>query len=108
MSDLLLELYIEEIPARMQQAAEDGYKEIFIKHFADANISYESLETHVGPRRLTLYVSGIMPIIAGQEVEVRGPKTNAPAMAIEGFCKSQNITRAQLSLQTIKDQEYYI
>ncbi len=108
MSDLLLELYIEEIPARMQQHAEAGYKEIFIKHFADANISYDSLETHVGPRRLTLYVSGIIPVIAGQEVELRGPKTNAPEMAIEGFCKSQNITRTQLSLQTIKDQEYYI
>lgn len=108
MSDLLLELYIEEIPAMMQKHAETGYKEIFIKHFADANIKYESLEVHVGPRRLTLYVSGIVPIILGQETEVRGPKTNAPEMAIEGFCKSQNVIRTQLSLQTIKDQEYYI
>lgn len=108
MSDLILELYIEEIPAMMQKNAEKSYKEIFTKHFAASGINYESLETFVGSRRFVLYVSGIATIIAGKEIESRGPKVGAPASAIEGFCRAQNITKDQLVVQAIKDQEYYI
>jgi glycyl-tRNA synthetase beta chain len=108
MTYLLLELYTEEIPAMMQQNAEHGYTEIFRKYLQESNITYSKLETFIGPRRITVHIEGIDPVIGSKVVELKGPKINAPDAAILGFCGSNNITKNDLTIKTIKGQECYV
>ena len=108
MSELLLELFSEEIPAMMQQKAAAGYEEIFAKYFQEQTISFASIKVYVGPRRLTLHVTGIASYILPSKKEIKGPKTSAPENAIEGFCNSNGISKDLLSCQEIKGVEYFV
>lgn len=104
MAELLLELYVEEIPALMQKGAEEGYRDIYTKALKEADISYESLNVYIGPRRIALHVEGLPDKLDAKAIEVKGPKTSAPDQALEGFCRSNSITKDQL---TEKDGCYY-
>jgi len=108
MSELLLELFSEEIPAMMQQKAAAGYEEIFAKYLGEQTISFASIKSYVGPRRLTIHVTGIAAYISASKKEVKGPKTSAPENAIEGFCHSNGISKDLLSRQEIKGVEYFV
>lgn len=105
MSELLLELYIEEIPALMQKNAQMGYKEIYSKALED--IPYDRLNTYIGARRIALHISGLPKEVAGQNIEVKGPKTSAPKGAIEGFCRANNTSIDNLTIKELKDEKYY-
>jgi len=96
MADFLLELFSEEIPARMQPAAAAQLKERFEALLNDAGLKADSIETHVTPRRLALLAHGLPPASEATEEERRGPKFDAPVQAIEGFLKSTGLTRDQL------------
>ena len=108
MSELLLELFSEEIPAMMQQKAAAEYEEIFAKYFQEQTISFASIKVYVGPRRLTLHVTGMASYILPSKKEIKGPKTSAPEDAIEGFCNSNGISKDLLSRQEIKGVEYFV
>ena len=108
MSELLLELFSEEIPATMQQKAAVAYEEIFAKYFQEQTISFASIKSYVGPRRLTIQVTGIAAYISASKKEVKGPKTSAPENAIYGFCHSNGISKDLLSRQEIKGVEYFV
>ena len=108
MSELLLELFSEEIPATMQQKAAVAYEEIFAKYFQEQTISFASIKSYVGPRRLTIHVTGIAAYISASKKEVKGPKTSAPENAIHGFCHSNGISKDLLSRQEIKGVEYFV
>ncbi len=108
MSELLLELFSEEIPATMQQKAALRYEEIFAKYFAEQTISFASIKAYVGPRRLTIHVSGIASYSAAGKKEIKGPKISAPENAIQGFCHSNGISKDELTRQEIKGVEYFI
>ena len=107
MSELLLELFSEEIPAMMQGRAASAYKEIFTKYFASLNIGFKDIEIHVGPRRLCIYVNGLPSVIPSSINEMKGPKTSAPEKAIEGFCRSNNISKDDLEIKEIKGADFY-
>ena len=108
MPELLIEIYTEEIPALMQKNAEAGYTEIFKKKFEESDIKYSSIEAHVGPRRIALYVNNIESLIPTTQKIVRGPKVDAPDAAIAGFCKANNTDAKCLTISTVGDQEYYV
>ncbi|PCJ29826.1 MAG: glycine--tRNA ligase subunit beta [Rickettsiales bacterium] len=108
MSELLLELFSEEIPAMMQKKASSGYKEIFSKYFAANEIAFDEIDVYAGPRRITIHIQGVADILPACEKELKGPKISAPQQAIEGFCRSNNITPDELSVQEIKGQQFYI
>lgn len=107
MSDLILELYSEEIPAFMQIPAQKSYHDIFTESFAKNDIKYKALNIYVSSRRIAVHIEGIDYTIAEKTLEIRGPKIDAPIPAIEGFCKSNNITKDDLTTAIVKDQEYY-
>jgi glycyl-tRNA synthetase beta chain len=108
MSEILLEIFSEEIPARMQQKALQDLRNIVIAHFTKQHIQYESLETFVTPRRLVLHVSGGRYSDAANENEFkRGPKLGAKEIAIEGFLKSSGVKKDDLQIQEVNGQEYY-
>ncbi|MDP6689825.1 MAG: glycine--tRNA ligase subunit beta, partial [Alphaproteobacteria bacterium] len=74
MADLLLELYGEEIPARMQARAADDLKRLVRAGLESAELPIEAVEAHVTPRRLILHITGLPLAQADVREEKRGPK----------------------------------
>ena len=107
MSELLLELFSEEIPAMIQSKAASAYKEIFAKYFASLAIKFQDIEVHVGPRRVCIYANGLPSIIPSSINEIKGPKTSAPDMAVEGFCRSNGISKEKLEIRKINGTDFY-
>ena len=88
MPELLLEILSEEIPARMQSKAADDFKRIASKGLNEVGLEFSSAESYVTPRRLALVVYGL-PVQKSDVMEERkGPRTDAPAQAIDGFKRS--------------------
>lgn len=106
MSELLLELFSEEIPAFMQKNAEEEYLNIFTKIFEENEI-FAKLQVFSGPRRITLYATHLPKVTLPKEIEIKGPSTEAPEAAINGFCKAHNVSKLELSTKLINNQLYY-
>ncbi len=104
MPDLLLELFSEEIPARMQAQAARDLERMARERLATADLPFRTLRSFVGPRRLTLAVDGLPDAQADRAEERRGPRANAPDKAVEGFLRSTGLTRDQL---TERDGQLY-
>ena len=91
MPDLLLELFSEEIPARMQQKAAEDLKRIVTERLVDAGLGYEGARAFVTPRRLALAVEGLPARQPDLHEEKRGPRVGAPETAIAGFLKNAGL-----------------
>jgi glycyl-tRNA synthetase beta chain len=91
MPDLLLELFSEEIPARMQAKAADDLKKLVTNRLVDAGLVYEGARAFVTPRRLALAVEGVPARQPDLKEEKKGPRVGAPASAIQGFLKSAGL-----------------
>src|SRR6201988_2163815 len=87
MPDLLLELFSEEIPARMQAKAADDLKKLVTDKLVDAGLVYEGARAFATPRRLTLFVQGVPARQPDLKEERKGPRVGAPDGAIAGFLK---------------------
>ncbi|MGN6207563.1 glycine--tRNA ligase subunit beta [Asticcacaulis sp.] len=99
MAQLLIELFSEEIPARMQLGAARDFERLFGAKLAAAGLSYQALKAYVGPRRLALVVYGLPIETAAVTEEVKGPKESAPAQAMEGFLRKVGLTQDKLVLE---------
>ena len=97
MPQLLLELFSEEIPARMQAGAARDLERMARDGLGKHELAFESLRTFAGPRRLTLVGEGLPPATPDRAEELKGPKTSAPPQALEGFLRKTGLTRDQLS-----------
>jgi len=104
MSQLLIEIFSEEIPARMQQGGARDLERIASDAFKKAGLTWDSLTTYGGPRRLTLVVEGLPTATPDVNEELKGPKTSAPAQALEGFLRKTGLTQDQL---VERDGVYY-
>jgi glycyl-tRNA synthetase beta chain len=96
MPQLLLELFSEEIPARMQAGAARDLERMARERLADAGLAFDGLRTFAGPRRLTLVVDGLPAAQEDRVEERKGPRANAPEQALAGFLRSTGLTRDQL------------
>ena len=92
MSDLLLELFSEEIPARMQAQAAADLKKLVTDALVERGLTYEAAESFVTPRRLTLNIVGLPTRQPDQHEEKKGPRVGAPEAAIAGFLKSAGLS----------------
>jgi glycyl-tRNA synthetase beta chain len=97
MPQLLLELFSEEIPARMQTQAAKDLARMTEERLKAAGLPFESLKTYAGPRRLTLVVDGLPAAQADRIEEIKGPRANAPDQALEGFLRKTGLSRAELT-----------
>jgi glycyl-tRNA synthetase beta chain len=95
MPDLLLELFSEEIPARMQRQAAEDLKRLVTNALVDRNLTYEGAQAFVTPRRLTLHVVGLPASQPTSREERKGPRVGAPEAAIQGFLKSAGLARIE-------------
>jgi glycyl-tRNA synthetase beta chain len=108
MAELLLELFSEEIPARLQAKAADDLKALITNGLVEAGLTYEGAQAHATPRRLVLSVEGLNARAADTREERKGPRVDAPQPAIEGFLKSTGLTLDQLSKQDDKKGQFYV
>ena len=109
MPDLLLELFSEEIPARMQAAAREDLKNIVTQLLVDRGILYEGARTFSTPRRVALAVQGLPARQPDQREEKKGPRVGAPKAAIDGFLKSAGLASIeQAKVQPDKKGDFYV
>ena len=95
-TDFLLELRSEEIPARMQAKAREDLAKLFAAELAKAGIAASQITTYATPRRLALIARGLPDQTQAVSDETKGPKTSAPPQALEGFLRKTGLTREQL------------
>ncbi|MEP9378074.1 glycine--tRNA ligase subunit beta [Aquabacter sp. CN5-332] len=91
MPDLLLELFSEEIPARMQAQAADALRKLVTDALVERGLMYEGAKAFVTPRRLALAVHGLPGRQSDMREEKKGPRVGAPEGAIQGFLKSAGL-----------------
>jgi len=96
MTDFLLELRSEEIPARMQDRAREDLAKLFTAEIAKSGLTASEIVTYATPRRLTLIARGLPVETAAVSEETKGPKASAPPQALEGFLRKTGLTREQL------------
>ena len=107
MTDLFLELFSEEIPARFQSSAQENLKSNVYRELIREKLQFDTLESFSTPRRLVLAVKGLSENIGTTTAVKRGPNVSAPDKAIEGFCKSLKIDRSQLFTKEEKKGLFY-
>jgi len=108
MPDLLLELFSEEIPARMQAGAARDLERLTVGALSDRGLLFEGIKAFAGPRRLTLAISGLPAKQADVREEMRGPKVDAPQPAIDGFLKKTGLSKDQLKIEKTPKGDVYI
>ena len=96
MSDFLLELRSEEIPARMQTRAADDLRQRVTDGLVEAGLTYAHAAAFSTPRRLTLAIEGLLERSPDLREERKGPRTDAPEKAIEGFLRGAGVAREDL------------
>ncbi len=97
MTDFLLELRSEEIPARMQGKARDDLSKLFVAELAKAGIAAGRITTYATPRRLTLIAHDLPERTEPVREEVKGPRVSAPPQALDGFLRKTGLTREALT-----------
>ncbi len=108
MPDFLLELFSEEIPARMQVAAAKDLERLIIGGLSDRGLLFEGVKSFSGPRRLTLAIAGLPAKQPDTREERKGPRVGAPEKALEGFLRSAGVTLEQCSKQSDAKGEFYV
>lgn len=107
MPDLLIELFSEEIPARMQARAREDLKKLVTAGLVDAGLTYASAGAFSTPRRLTLAIDGLTAESKPVREERKGPNTTAPQPAIDGFLRATGLTLDQLERRADKKGEVF-
>lgn len=108
MADLLLELFSEEIPARMQRGAADDLQRLVTAAFKGEGLAFSDIKAHVTPRRLVLHVEGLPEAQPDLHEERKGPKVGAPEKAVEGFLRSTGKTIDEVDIQTGPKGDFYV
>jgi glycyl-tRNA synthetase beta chain len=109
MPDLLIELFSEEIPARMQPRAADDLKKLVTDKLVAAGLTYDGAKAFVTPRRLALAVQGVPARQPDVKDEKKGPRVGAPEGAVKGFLKAAGLTSIdQAKVQPDKKGDFYV
>ncbi len=110
MSEFLLELFSEEIPARFQRKAASDLKKLVTNALVDAGLTYESAKSFVTPRRLALVITGLPKSSPNTRSEKKGPKIDAPEQAIAGFLRGAGLNSInEATIQSdAKKGEFYV
>jgi len=108
MPDILIELFSEEIPARMQRRAADDLRKLVTDGLVEGGLTYAHARAFSTPRRLTLAIEGLSDHSPTLREERKGPKTNAPQPAIDGFLRATGLKLDQLQTREDKKGAFYL
>ena len=107
MADLLIELFSEEIPARMQTRAAQDLKKMVTDGLVENGITYAGAAAFATPRRLALTIQGVLDHSPSTREERKGPRVDAPEKAIQGFLRGAGLTMDQLDIRDEKKGQVY-
>ena len=107
MADLLIELFSEEIPARMQSKAASDLQKLVTDGLVEAGLTYAGAAAFSTPRRLTLALEGLTDRSPTLSEERRGPRTDAPEKALEGFLRSTGLSKDDLEAREEKKGSFW-
>lgn len=105
---LLIELFGEEIPARMQLKAVEEAEALFTKAFSTHSLTYEAIDAAITPRRLCIRVIGLDLMQPDVSQERKGPRVDAPEKAIQGFLESTGLTLDQCEKRELDKGIFYV
>ena len=107
MAELLLEILSEEIPARMQNRATEDLKRLVTDGLKDAGLDFHHAQAYATPRRLSVIVDGLPKSTPDISEERKGPRTDSPKKAINGFLSSLGLTLDVLEKRETGKGEFY-
>jgi len=107
MSEFFLELFSEEIPSSLQQNLRQELLNSFNKLFTEKFILFKKSTSYSTPNRLIIVFEGVQKQVVLKSEEIKGPNTKAPEIALEGFVRSNNISKKDLFKKAIDKGEFY-
>ena len=107
MSEFFLELFSEEIPSSLQQNLRQELLNSFNKLFTEKFISFKKSTSYSTPNRLIIVFEGVQKQVVLKSEEIKGPNIKAPEIALEGFVRSNNISKKDLFKKAIDKGEFY-
>ncbi|MBD1167898.1 glycine--tRNA ligase subunit beta [Pelagibacterales bacterium SAG-MED06] len=107
MSEFFLELFSEEIPSSLQKSLREDLLNNFVKIFNEKSIPFKKSSSFSTPNRLVILFEGLQKQITFKSEEIKGPNVKAPKVALEGFIRSNNISKKDLFKKTIDKGEFY-
>ena len=107
MSEFFLELFSEEIPSSLQKNLRENLLESFNKLFNEKFISFKKSSSYSTPNRLIIVFEGLQKQVVLKSEEIKGPSISAPEVALEGFIRSNNISKKDLFKKKTDKGEFY-
>ena len=107
MAELFIELFSEEIPAKLQIDARQKIKQIIDEKLQKKEINFKSSKTFSTPKRLVFFIEGIPEKIEQKKKIIKGPNVDAPQTALEGFIKSNNLSKLDIYKKNLEKGEFY-
>ena len=107
MSEFFLELFSEEIPSSLQKNLREELLENFNKLFSEKFISFKQSSSFSTPNRAIVVFEGLKKQVILKSIEIKGPNINAPETSLEGFVRSNNITKKDLFKKKVDKGVFY-
>ena len=107
MSEFFLELFSEEIPSSLQKNLREDLLDSFNKLFNEQFISFKNSSSYSTPNRLIIVFKGLQKQVILKSEEIKGPNISAPEIALEGFIRSNNISKKDLFKKKTDKGEFY-
>jgi len=107
MAELFIELFSEEIPAKLQIDARQKIKNLIDEKLIKKEIAFKSSKSFSTPNRLVFVLDGIPEKVEQKQKVIKGPKTDAPSIALEGFIKSNGLTKSEIFKKNTEKGEFY-
>ena len=107
MAELFIELFSEEIPAKLQTDARKKIKQMLEEKLRKKEINFKSSQSFSTPKRLVFFIDEIPEKIEQKGKVIKGPKIEAPESALDGFIKSNNLNKADVYKKKIEKGEFY-
>ena len=107
MAELFIELFSEEIPANLQVDARKKIKQMLEEKLKKKEINFKSSQSFSTPKRLVFFINGLPEKIEEKGKIIKGPKIGTPEVALEGFIKSNNLSKSDVYKDKIEKGEFY-
>ena len=107
MAELFIELFSEEIPAKLQIDARQKIKQMIDEKLQKKEINFKSSKTFSTPKRLVFFIEGIPEKIEQKKKIIKGPNVDAPQAALDGFIKSNNLSKLDIYKKNLEKGEFY-
>ena len=107
MAELFIELFSEEIPAKLQIDARQKIKQMIDEKLQKKEINFKSSKTFSTPKRLVFFIEGIPEKIEQKKKIIKGPNIDAPQAALDGFIKSNNLSKLDIYKKKLENKEFY-